>query len=394
MKFSELNISERTLKGLKEAGFKDLTDIQEKSIPHLLKGKDLIGQAKTGSGKTLAFGIPIIERIDEKNRRIQAVIISPTRELAKQIAAELDKITKYTNIKTITIYGGVSIKRQIDAVKNGVHIVVATPGRFIDHLKRGLRKQLRPKMIVLDEVDRMFDMGFYDDVSYILKLLRGKGRRRNRNKQQFMFFGATIPDKTIKLSRKYARNPVTIKIRRKGEERIPSSIEQYYYIVEDSTGKLNTLTNVLDEISDEYKKKNETPKILIFVKTRIGTKRLTKELHQMGYHSVRYISSDLSQRQRESTLEHFKNSGDFLVATDVVARGIDIDDISHVIQYDFPQDIKTYVHRIGRTGRMGNKGVGITFVFYEKEYLITQIEQKYKTRIKKKVLQRRQPLYY
>jgi ATP-dependent RNA helicase DeaD len=391
MKFTELKISNNILKGLKESGFEDCTDIQEKSIPPLLEGRDVIGQAKTGSGKTLAFGIPIIERIDQSQPRIQAVIISPTRELAKQIKNEFETISKYTNVKTMTIYGGVSIQRQIDAVKAGVQIVVATPGRFIDHLRRGLHCD--PEVIVLDEVDRMFDMGFYDDVSYILRRLRGKKRPRNQN-SQFMFFGATIPDETIKLSKKYARNPVTIKIRRKGEERIPSSIEQYYYIIEDSSGKLNALTSVLDDITDEYDKKNESPKILIFVKTRVGTKRLTKELHLMGYRSVEYISSDLSQRQREMTLEYFKNKGNFLVATDVVSRGIDIENVTHVINFDFPQDINTYVHRIGRTGRMGSKGTAITFVFFEKEYLITQIEEKYKTKIKKKMIESYDRSYY
>lgn len=391
MKFNELKISDNVLKGLKEAGFEECTDIQEKSIPPLLEGRDVIGQAKTGSGKTLAFGIPIIERIDQSKPRIQAVIISPTRELAKQIKNEFETISKYTNVKTMTIYGGVSIQRQIDAVKAGVQIVVATPGRFIDHLRRGLHCD--PEVIVLDEVDRMFDMGFYDDVSYILRRLRGKKRPRNQN-SQFMFFGATIPDETIKLSKKYARNPVTIKIRRKGEERIPSSIEQYYYIIEDSSGKLNALTSVLDDITDEYDKKNESPKILIFVKTRVGTKRLTKELHLMGYRSVEYISSDLSQRQREMTLEYFKNKGNFLVATDVVSRGIDIENVTHVINFDFPQDINTYVHRIGRTGRMGSKGTAITFVFFEKEYLITQIEEKYKTKIKKKMIESYDRSYY
>ncbi|MHA1799209.1 MAG: DEAD/DEAH box helicase, partial [Candidatus Helarchaeota archaeon] len=196
MKFTKFRLTEKTLKGLKYSGFETATDIQIKAIPPLLKGRDLTGQAVTGSGKTLAFGIPIIERIDENLPKIQAVIITPTRELAKQIAQVLNGIAKFTKIKIVTIYGGVSFDNQANFIKRGAQIIVATPGRLIDHLSRGLR--IRPKIIVLDEADKMFEkMGFYEDVSYILKLINSKKKH-----QQYMFFGATIPDSTITLTKR------------------------------------------------------------------------------------------------------------------------------------------------------------------------------------------------
>ncbi|NVM52214.1 MAG: DEAD/DEAH box helicase [Candidatus Helarchaeota archaeon] len=379
MKFTELELSEKILQGLQSYEFIEATDIQIKTIPHLLNRRSVIGQAKTGSGKTLAFGIPILERIDEKLRQIQAVIITPTRELAKQVADEISKAAKFTKFKIMTIYGGVSFQRQVDLINRGAQIVAATPGRFLDHLKRGLR--IQPKMIVLDEADKMFEMGFYEDVSYILNLIKG-----NRP-QQFMFFGATIPDETVELARKYMRDPVTIIIRKKHEERIPSSIEQVYYIISDSGDKLNTLINILDNLHDEYNGKEDQLKILVFVKTKVGTKRLTRTLHQMGF-QAEFISSDLRQASREQILKDFQQHGMLLIATDVVARGIDIENVTHVINYDKPEDIKSYLHRVGRTGRMGKYGKAITFITPENESLITEIEQTYKTQIKKLYLHR------
>ncbi|MHA1270873.1 MAG: DEAD/DEAH box helicase [Candidatus Helarchaeota archaeon] len=386
MKFTEFNISERILKGLKDCGFINATEIQTKTIPLLMKGNSIIGQAKTGSGKTLAFGIPIIEQINENNNLIQACIISPTRELAKQIAVELSNICRHTNIRIMTIYGGVSIQRQIDQLKRGVHIVVATPGRLLDHLHHGLRA--KPKILVLDEADKMFDMGFYDDVNQILKMMRWR-----QGQQQYMFFGATIPENTIKLARTYAPKAINVVIRKKDEERIPSTIEHFYYIVENSSDKLNYLTTILDNLINDNKNNNPNLKILIFVKTRSETRKLTMELKSQGY-DVNYISSDLNQSQRERTLEYFRNRGRFLIATDVVSRGIDIENITHVINFDMPSEIKTYVHRIGRTGRMGKSGIAISFVFYEHEYIMSQIEELYKIRIRKKVLGRRPNIYY
>ncbi|MHA1264951.1 MAG: DEAD/DEAH box helicase [Candidatus Helarchaeota archaeon] len=385
MKFTEFNLKETTIKSLKSYGFKEATEIQVKAIPPLLKGRSLIGQAKTGSGKTLAFGIPIIERLDETLRKAQAVIITPTRELAKQVSEEIAKAAKYSKLRTMTIYGGVSYQPQLNLLQKGTQIVVATPGRLLDHLKKGIR--LYPKIIILDEADKMFEMGFYEDVSQILKRIRS-----NKYPQQYAFFGATIPKYTIFLAKKYAKNPVTITIHKKHEERVPSSIKQYYYVISDSGDKLNTLIRILDDLQQQDNGSFQQLKILIFVKTRIGTKRLTQTLHQMGF-EAEYISSDLKQGTREKILKDFQHNGTLLVATDVMARGIDIDDITHVINYDKPEKIETYVHRIGRTGRMGKEGMAITFITPEDEHFITQVEQKYNIFIKKQYFRRQYELY-
>ncbi|MFX0132944.1 MAG: DEAD/DEAH box helicase [Candidatus Hodarchaeota archaeon] len=376
MEFTEFKLKESIIKGLKFHGFIETTPIQKKAIPHLLKGRNLIGQAKTGSGKTLAFGIPIIERINENRPEIQAIIITPTRELAKQVAEEISKAAKFTRIKTTTIYGGVSFQNQVNQIRKGVHIIVGTPGRLIDHLTKGLK--IRPKIIVLDEADKMFDMGFYDDVSYILKLIIGAGN------QQFMFFGATIPDETISLSKRYMKDPIMITIRKKDDERIPLSIRQYYYVVAESSDKLNHLIHVMNKLQNDNGG-NKRLKILIFVKTRVATRKLTTNLNGLGI-KAKFINSDLSQAAREKTLEEFQNKGMTLVATDVVARGIDIENVTCVINFDMPNEIQNYVHRVGRTGRMGKDGLAITFVSLDEHPLIFQIEQKYKTNIKKKIL--------
>jgi ATP-dependent RNA helicase DeaD len=379
MKFTEFNLTENVLKGLKESGFEEPTDIQQKAIPPLLEGRSLVGQAKTGSGKTLAFGIPILERIDENLRQIQAVIITPTRELAKQIAEEISKITRFTHIRPVTIYGGVSFERQEDLIRKGAQIVVATPGRLLDHLKRGLKA--KPQIIVLDEADKMFDMGFYEDVSYILKLLR------TPSAQQFMFFGATIPDETISLTKRYMQNPVMITIRKKDEEKIPESINHFYYVIAESSDKLNTLVRILTQIKDEHNGDIRALKVLVFVKTREGTRTLAENLTYMGF-KADCINSDMKQGLRERTLEGFESHGMLLVATDVISRGIDIDDVTHVINYDVPRDIESYLHRVGRTGRMGKDGQAITLITPEDLGLINEIESTYNIRLQKRYFNR------
>ena len=379
MKFTEFNLTENVLKGLKESGFEEPTDIQQKAIPPLLEGRSLVGQAKTGSGKTLAFGIPILERIDENLRQIQAVIITPTRELAKQIAEEISKITRFTHIRPVTIYGGVSFERQEDLIRKGAQIVVATPGRLLDHLKRGLKA--KPQIIVLDEADKMFDMGFYEDVSYILKLLR------TPSAQQFMFFGATIPDETISLTKRYMQNPVMITIRKKDEEKIPETINHFYYVIAESSDKLNTLVRILTQIKDEHNGDIRALKVLVFVKTREGTRTLAENLTYMGF-KADCINSDMKQGLRERTLEGFESHGMLLVATDVISRGIDIDDVTHVINYDVPRDIESYLHRVGRTGRMGKDGQAITLITPEDLGLINEIESTYNIRLQKRYFNR------
>ena len=382
MKFTEFRLTENVLKGIDYCGFESPTEIQEDSIPPLLKGKDLIGQAVTGSGKTLAFGIPIIERIDENLPKVQAIIITPTRELAKQIAGVLKGIAKFTNIRVVTVYGGVSFDNQMKFIKKGAQIIVATPGRMIDHLSRGLR--IRPKIIVLDEVDKMLEkMGFFEDVNHILKLIKRKSN------QQFMFFGATIPDSTIQLAKKFMHDPVMITIRKKDEDRIPPTIEQFYYISNSSSDKLNTLIKLLDILLE----KEDEEKILVFVKTKVGTRRLAQDLNQLGFNAI-YMTSDMSQNQREQTLANFQRDATLLIATDVLSRGIDIENVTHVINYDVPMDIESYVHRVGRTGRIGKTGTAITFIAPEEQIIIKEIEEKYKTKIKKRYIQQEQDYFY
>lgn len=384
MKFTDFKLTENMLKGLKEAGFEEPTDIQQKAIPPMLEGRSIIGQAKTGSGKTLAFGIPILERIDEKLRQVQAVIITPTRELAKQISDDLSKVAKYSHARTVTIYGGVSYDRQEDLIRKGAQIIVATPGRLIDHLKRGLR--VKPQIIILDEADKMFDMGFYEDVSYILKLIRAP------TPQQFGFFGATIPDETINLANRYMTNPVSITLRHKDDEKIPETIEQCYYIIADTSDKLNMLLRLLDQIKDGHNGDKVKTKILIFAKTRGGTRNLADNLCSMGFPAT-CINSDMKQGFRERTLEDFESNGNILVATDVISRGIDIDDVTHVINYDVPQDIESYLHRVGRTGRMGKDGKAITLITPEELTFLNEIERTFNTRIQKRYLGRESGSY-
>jgi len=379
MKFTEFNLSENVLKGLQESGFEEPTDIQRKAIPPLLEGRCLVGQAKTGSGKTLAFGIPILERIDERLRQLQAVIITPTRELAKQIAEEISNVARFTHIRPVTIYGGVSFERQETLIRKGAQIVVATPGRLLDHLRHGLK--VKPRIIVLDEADKMFDMGFYEDVSYILKLIR------TPSEQQVMIFGATIPDETISLTKRYMKNPVMITIRRRDEEKIPETIDHYYFVIPESSDKLNTLVRILTQIRDEHNGDMRAMKILVFVKTREGTRTLADNLNYMGFQAA-CINSDMKQVLREKTLEVFESHGTLLVATDVLSRGIDIEDVTHVINYDVPQDIESYLHRVGRTGRMGKDGKAITLITPEDLGIINEIERTYNIRLKKRYFNR------
>ncbi len=381
MKFTEFKLSETILKGLESAKFVEATEIQAKVIPPFLEGRSIVGQAKTGSGKTLAFGIPIIERIDPNLRKIQAVIITPTRELAKQIADELSIAAKLTRLKIITIYGGMSFERQVDLIQKGAQIIAATPGRLLDHLRHGLI--IKPKIIVLDEADKMFDMGFFEDVNYILKLLQ------THAPQQFGFFGATIPDETVSLAQRYMQDPVIITIRQRHEEKIPKTIDQSYYITAESGDKLNFLIKIIDDLKESHNGNKNSLKILVFVKTRSDSRALAETLNQMGY-NANCINSDMRQVAREMALEDFKKYKMLLIATDVVSRGIDIDDVTHVINFDVPSKIEDYLHRVGRTGRMEKEGCAITLATPEELVLIDEIEQKYNITIKKKYLQRGQ----
>ncbi|AGB41075.1 DNA/RNA helicase, superfamily II [Halobacteroides halobius DSM 5150] len=365
-KFTELNLSPEINKAVEDMGFEEATPIQSQAIPHLLTGKDVIGQAQTGTGKTAAFGIPVLEKVDPNSKDVQALILCPTRELAIQVSEELGRLGKYKNkITTLPIYGGQSIGRQIKALKKGVQVVIGTPGRLMDHMRRGTLKFDNLKMAILDEADEMLNMGFRDDIETILDGIKGK--------KQTIFFSATMPKPILKLRKKYQHNPEIVKVVHK-KLTVPN-IEQAYFEVNRSN-KLNALSRLIDMYD---------PKLsLVFCNTRKQVDELVIQLQARGYF-VDGLHGGLSQPQRDRVMNKFKTATiEILVATDVAARGIDINDIEMVFNYDIPQDEEYYVHRIGRTGRAGRKGKAFTFVSGKEIYKLKSIQKYTKTKIKRK----------
>lgn len=359
--FGDIALSKKLLQALSAMGFEEPSPIQAQTIPLVMDGHDVIGQAQTGTGKTAAFGIPIIERMDESKKRIQALVLSPTRELAIQTAEELNKIGRFKRVRTLPVYGGQAIERQIRSLRYGVHIVVGTPGRLIDHIHRGTIKLDDVKTLVLDEADEMLDMGFIDDIETILESIPKEGR-------QTLLFSATMPAPIAKLSTRYMVEPQKVSISK--ENLTVPLIDQYYYETRD---KLEGLCRVLDV--------EETGKLIIFCRTKRGVDDLASALQSRGY-LADGLHGDLSQSQRDRVMKKFREGKlDILIATDVAARGIDIDDITHVINYDIPQDHESYVHRIGRTGRAGRKGVAMTFIGPREFRQLRLIERLAKTKI-------------
>jgi len=364
--FGEIELSKKVLQAVSDMGFEEPSPIQSQTIPLVLEGHDVVGQAQTGTGKTAAFGIPTIEKIVDGSRHIQALVLTPTRELAIQIAEEFNKIGKYKRVKTLPIYGGQSIDRQIRSLKFGVQIVVGTPGRLLDHIRRNTIKLENVKTLILDEADEMLDMGFVDDIEAILEQLSSEDR-------QTLLFSATMPGPIAKIAGKYMNNPKTITISR--ENLTVPLIDQVYY---ETREKLESLCRVLDV--------EETGKIIVFCRTKKGVDDLVASLQARGYMSDG-LHGDLSQSQRDRVMKKFREGKlEILVATDVAARGIDIDDITHVINYDIPQDHESYVHRIGRTGRAGKKGVAMTFIDPREYRQLKLIERLAKTKIVRKAL--------
>lgn len=342
MYFDDFQISTDLKKAVKEMGFEAPSPIQEKVIPLILGGGDVIGQAQTGTGKTAAFGIPLLNKVTTAPH-VQAIIITPTRELAIQVAAELQQLSKFKRIRTLPIYGGQSIGHQIRALKQGVHVVIGTPGRVLDHLRRKTLKLDRVHTVVLDEADEMLDMGFVDDIEMILKEVS--------NDRQTLLFSATMPNEIVKLSRKYMKHPEVVSIN-KGEITAPSIDQIYFKVLEKN--KLDSLCRIIDS--------EEIDLGIIFCRTKKGVSELTEALQARGY-MADGLHGDLTQMQRDSVMKKFRDSTiEFLIATDVAARGIDVQNVTHVINYDIPQDPESYVHRIGRTGRAGRKGLALTLV--------------------------------
>ncbi|PRO65170.1 DEAD/DEAH box helicase [Alkalicoccus urumqiensis] len=362
MKFDEFEISNNLKKAVKEMGFEAPSPIQEKVIPEILKQHDVIGQAQTGTGKTAAFGIPLINDVNSKQKHVQALILTPTRELAIQVAGEFQKLSKFTKVQTLPVYGGQSIGHQIKTLKRGVQVVVGTPGRVLDHINRGTLKLDRISKLVLDEADEMLDMGFIEDIEKILQ---------NANEErQTLLFSATMPPAIRKLSNKYMKSPEQVTID-KGEVTAPLIEQAYYKVLEKN--KLDSLCRIID---------SETLELgIIFCRTKKGVAELTESLQARGY-MADGIHGDLTQSQRDGVMKKFRKSTiEFLVATDVAARGIDVKNVSHVINYDIPQDPESYVHRIGRTGRAGKEGMAVTLVTPREMKHLRSIEREIKNAI-------------
>lgn len=365
--FRDLGLSDKVLKALDDMGFEEPSPIQAKTIPTLLGGKDVIGQAQTGTGKTAAFGVPIVERWDPKQRSVQALILTPTRELAIQVAEEITKIGKYVRLKTTAIYGGQSIDRQIRALRFGVDVVIGTPGRIMDHMRRGTLALSEVNMVVLDEADEMLDMGFVDDIEFILK--------ETSASRQTLLFSATMPDEIKRLAVRYMKTPEHISVT-PSQLTVPQ-IEQYFYEVR-SAFKTEALCRVLDM--------EDVERGICFCRTKKGVDELVEGLQARGY-LAEGIHGDMNQAQRSRVMAKFKDGNiELLVATDVAARGLDIQDVTHVFNYDIPQDPESYVHRIGRTGRAGRAGTAITFTSSREFQQLRLIERVIKTRIQRKPL--------
>jgi len=341
--FNEFAISHDLIKATANMGFEEATKIQELAIPIALRGKDLIGQAQTGTGKTAAFGLPLLEKIQPANSAIQGLVITPTRELAVQVAEELNSLGKYKNIRALPIYGGQDIERQIRALKSKPQVIVATPGRLMDHMRRKLIRLQELLMVVLDEADEMLNMGFREDIETILAEVPVQ--------RQTMLFSATMPRPILDLAQQFMQEPEFIQI--KATEVTVSNTEQYYYQVHENE-KFDALCRVLDLHSPESS--------IIFARTKRRVDELLEGLVKRGY-SAEAIHGDLTQARRDTVMRNFKNGNtELLVATDVAARGLDIGSVTHIYNFDIPQDPESYVHRIGRTGRIGRAGLAATMV--------------------------------
>ncbi len=341
--FSELNISESTLRSVKRMGFEEATPIQEGTITFAMAGRDVLGQAQTGTGKTAAFGIPLIEKIDPKNPNIQALVIAPTRELAIQVSEELYKIGYDKRIKLLSVYGGQEIGRQIRSLKNNPQIIVGTPGRIQDHINRKTLKLSDVQTLVLDEADEMLNMGFIDDINAILENVPAE--------RQTLLFSATMPPAIRKIAETFMKDPEIVKIKTK--ELTMENIEQFFVKAQERE-KFDVLSRILNVQKPEL--------AIIFGRTKRRVDELSQALGIRGF-SAEGIHGDLSQAKRISVLRQFKEGKiDILIATDVAARGLDISGVTHVYNFDIPQDPESYVHRIGRTGRAGRSGVAVTFV--------------------------------
>ena len=362
--FQELGLSAQVMRSIASMGFEEMTPIQELAIPVALEGRDVIGQAQTGTGKTTAFGVPMVEKI-ELNEHIQGLVVTPTRELAVQVAAELNKIGQFKGVRSLPIYGGEDINRQIRALKSRPKIIVGTPGRLMDHMRRRTIRMPYVRFVVLDEADEMLNMGFIEDIETILSEVPSQ--------RQTMLFSATMPKQIQELARQFMQSPEYITVKSKGAT--VSSTMQYYHEVHERQ-KFDLLCRLLDI---------QTPDAaIVFGRTKRRVDELYEALHKRGY-SAEGIHGDLTQSRRDSVMRNFRGGTTIiLVATDVAARGLDISGITHIYNFDIPQDAESYIHRIGRTGRLGKPGQATTFVTPRELGHLRMIEQIIKRKIERR----------
>jgi len=365
VEFKKLGLSDKTLAALEKKGFEVPSPIQALTIPALLKGdKDIIGQAQTGTGKTAAFSLPILEKMDERKKGVKAIVLAPTRELAIQVADEIHSLKGDRRLKVLPIYGGQAMDQQIRALKRGVDIVVGTPGRIQDHIRRKTLILDQLDFFILDEADEMLNMGFVEDIETILAAT-------NENKKM-LFFSATMPNEILKVAKRYMGDFEVMRV--KSSELTTGNTEQIYFEVRDGD-KFEALCRVIDVEVDFYG--------IVFCRTKNDVDNVVNKLIERGY-EAEGIHGDISQAQRERTLRKFKTKNvNILVATDVAARGIDVNDLTHVINYSIPQEAEAYVHRIGRTGRAGKKGIAITFVTPREMGKLSRIKRVAKAEIKR-----------
>lgn len=362
MKFSELGLSKALLKAVERNGYEEATPIQAETIPMVLEGKDVIGQAQTGTGKTAAFALPILQNIDRDDPNIQALVISPTRELAIQTQEQIFQLGHEEHAKVQVVYGGADIRRQINSLKNHPQVLVGTPGRLLDHMNRRTVKLDHIKMLVLDEADEMLNMGFLDDIESIIKA--------TPDERQTMLFSATMPPEIKRVGVQFMHEPHHVKI--KAKELTTDLIEQYYVRAKDYE-KFDVMTRMFDVQAPDLS--------IVFTRTKRRVDEITRGLEARGYNAAG-IHGDLTQKSRSQILNRFKHGKlDILVATDVAARGIDVEDVTHVFNYDIPQDPDSYVHRVGRTGRAGHHGVSLTFVTPNEMDYLREIEKLTKVRM-------------
>ena len=361
--FQEFNLADPILEALEAVGYETPTPIQAQTIPPILSGRDIIGQSQTGTGKTAAFALPVLDQIDITNNHPEAVVLAPTRELALQVAEALQGYAaRMKGFHVLPIYGGQSYQIQLKQLKRAAHVVVGTPGRVIDHIKRGTLKLDHLRFLVLDEADEMLRMGFIDDVEWVID--------QTPETRQVALFSATMPNAIRKIAQKYLDNPAEISI--KNQARTADTIRQRYWTVS-GYHKLDALTRILEVEAFDG--------MIVFVRTKIATVELSEKLEARGYNTAP-LSGDVPQNQRERTVERLKQGKlDILVATDVAARGLDVERISHVINYDMPYDPEAYVHRIGRTGRAGREGEAILFVTPREKRMLKSLERSTKQKI-------------